>query len=55
MRRALIKAPRTGSPLRVLLAFPPGGPVSRRTERADRRTSRSAPPHPSAGPSAATG
>jgi protein-glutamine gamma-glutamyltransferase len=56
LRRALIKAPRSGSALRALLAFPPGGPVSRRTARADRRTSRSARPRrPSAGPSGAPG
>jgi protein-glutamine gamma-glutamyltransferase len=45
LRRALIGAPRTGSALRVLLAFPPGGPaLSRRKGRADRTTSRSARP-----------
>jgi protein-glutamine gamma-glutamyltransferase len=56
LRRALISAPRSGSTLRALLAFPPGGPVSRRKARADRTTSRSAPPRrPSAGPSAAPG
>jgi protein-glutamine gamma-glutamyltransferase len=56
VRRALIRAPQSGSALRVLLAFPPGGPATRRRERADRRTSRSAPRRrPSAGPSAAPG
>jgi transglutaminase-like putative cysteine protease len=55
LRRALISAPRTGSALRVLLAFPPGGPAIRHRARADRRTSRSARRQdpPSAGPTAA--
>jgi protein-glutamine gamma-glutamyltransferase len=57
MRRALIRAPRTGSTLRVLLAFPPGGPAIPRKGSAGRRTSLSAPPRdpPSADPSAAPG
>jgi transglutaminase-like putative cysteine protease len=58
LRRALISAPRGGSPLRVLLAFPPGGPaLSRRKGRAGRTTSRSARPQdpPSGGPTVAPG
>jgi hypothetical protein len=57
LRRALMKAPRTGSTLRVWLALPPGGPVpSRRKGRAGWRTSRSARPRRGgAGPSAAPG
>jgi hypothetical protein len=56
LRRALIKAPRSGSTLRALLAFPPGGPAIRRKERADRRTSPSARPRrSSAGSSGAPG
>ena len=57
LRRALIKAPRGGSTLRVLLAFPPGGPATPRRGRAGRKTNRSARPQgpPGAGPSAAQG
>jgi transglutaminase-like putative cysteine protease len=52
LRRALLQAVGPGSALRVLLAIPPGGPVSRRRARAGRRTSRPSRP-PSAGPSVA--
>jgi transglutaminase-like putative cysteine protease len=58
VRRALIKAPQSGSTLRALLAFPPGGPraPSRRRERAGWRTSRSARRRRAGGgPSAAPG
>jgi protein-glutamine gamma-glutamyltransferase len=57
LRRALISAPRGGSALRVLLAFPPGGPAIRRKGSAGRTTSPPARPQdpPSAGPTVASG
>jgi protein-glutamine gamma-glutamyltransferase len=43
LRRSLLRAAGLRSALRVLIAVPPGGPVSRRTERANRQTNRWAP------------